>query len=480
MTALVSLRIDEICAHRDRALELARQAVELRAKADQLMVEAQAEVAMATAGNNWIDAIGESRDPNREALLRSLDGSRAIEGFRVMLDAGVLKRLYFATQAWDMLDAEAKRNLLAELGAGRVPEATFENLAATFEIIAREMGLNFRTGLARTFSQLDRRFKSHDGFKVGSRIIITRVLGDFGLFNRYGEWAAIVDVERCFAILDNGAKPCPGELEHQIRAERAGRTGPHQSVHETRYFRIRIFKNGNAHLWMLRDDLVERVNLELAAYYGAVLADAVPADQPAIERGTALAKDLSFYWTPAEVSRRLLFDGNYFRLRRADGSHGRPRVLEPSAGEGHLVKALIDAGCDVHAVEVHKGRADQIPRLGGRLDAQKVSVQQANFLQLPPRCDFDAVVMNPPFYGTHWMQHVMHAFKWLRPGGVLFAVLPVTAEIGESKAHHAFREWASRYKLGWGELAFEDLPQASFAAAGTRVNTVILRLGRKS
>lgn len=474
MSALVSLRIDEVCAHRDRALALAQEAAELRGRADAVMREAQAAASVATAGHSWIDAIGEARNSDREALLQGLNGERALDAYRATLDAGVLKRLYFATGAWDMLDAEAKAQLLAELSAGRVPEATAENLVATFEIIAREMGLNFREGLARTFSQLDRRFKSHDGFKVGSRIILTRVLGDYGFFNRYGTWAALVDVERCFAILD-GVKPCPGELEHQIREERRGRHAAHQSVHETRYFRIRIFKNGNAHLWMLRADLVAKVNGELAAYYGAVLADAVPESEPVVEPGTALAKDLSFYWTPEAVVRRLL-DSPHRSIHRVDDDDARPRVLEPSAGEGHLVEALVEAGCDVHAVEVYAARAAKLAWLRG-VDDGRVTVQQANFLRLPASAEFDAVVMNPPFYGTHWMKHVRHAFNFLKPGGVLFAVLPATAEIGDSKAHRAFRSWAESHKLAWGS-PFEDLPQASFADAGTRVSTVILRLGK--
>src|SRR3546814_5344789 len=33
-------------------------------------------------------------------------------------------------------------------------------------------------GIANSFSALDRRFRSHDGFKIGSRLIIERALND--------------------------------------------------------------------------------------------------------------------------------------------------------------------------------------------------------------------------------------------------------------------------------------------------------------
>lgn len=39
------------------------------------------------------------------------------------------------------------------------------------------------------------------------------------------------------------------------------------------YFRVRIFKNGNLHIWFERDDLLQSVNLLLAEYYGEAIGD---------------------------------------------------------------------------------------------------------------------------------------------------------------------------------------------------------------
>lgn len=68
--------------------------------------------------------------------------------------------------------------------------------------------------------------------------------------------------------------------------------------------------------------------------------------------------------------------------------------------------------------------------------------------------------MNPPFYGRHYLHHVRHALKFLRPGGVLVAILPATA-------------WYDHDELK-GE--WQDLPVASFAAAGTNVPTGMIKM----
>jgi SAM-dependent methyltransferase len=222
---------------------------------------------------------------------------------------------------------------------------------------------------------------------------------------------------------------------------------------------VRVFKNGNAHLWFLRDDLVDAANKVLADYYGAVLPDAVPDDVTGdAVRSYALSRDLAFYPTPDAVIAQML---QHVRIT-VDS-----RVLEPSAGDGAIVDALVRAGAAVEAVEVHPGRVAALERRH-----RHVRVVEANFLQLRVRPEFSHVLMNPPFCGTHWMAHVRHAYDALAPGGRLVSVLPVSAELGETKKHAAFRAWVE--SCGG---RFYDLPPESFAASGTRINTVLLVMG---
>jgi hypothetical protein len=66
-----------------------------------------------------------------------------------------------------------------------------------------EAPLIFKRGIANAFSKLDRRFRSHDGFKIGSRIILDRYFDEHGFSYGYGEREqTLYDIERVFVELD--------------------------------------------------------------------------------------------------------------------------------------------------------------------------------------------------------------------------------------------------------------------------------------
>lgn len=82
------------------------------------------------------------------------------------------------------------------------------------------------------------------------------------------------DIERAFLILDD-RQPVPtyAGLVAAVSSDRGNIWKAHQSFIETEFFRVRVFKNGNAHIWFKRDDLVEKVNKQLAEYYGEVIPE---------------------------------------------------------------------------------------------------------------------------------------------------------------------------------------------------------------
>jgi len=68
--------------------------------------------------------------------------------------------------------------------------------------------------------------------------------------------------------------------------------------------------------------------------------------------------------------------------------------------------------------------------------------------------------MNPPFYGKHYEKHIRHAIKFLKKGGVLTAILPITAKLDHALLDDLNGRW-------------DDLPIGSFSESGTNVNTTI-------
>ena len=93
----------------------------------------------------------------------------------------------------------------------------------------------------------------------------------------------------------------------KLRERRSGGWGPRQSEVEDDYFKVRGFKNGNAHVWFKRDDLVEQVNKLLAEWYGETIGDGMTREpDPLDDRKTAIAKGYGFYATPAELVDRII------------------------------------------------------------------------------------------------------------------------------------------------------------------------------
>lgn len=389
-----------------------------------------------------------------------------------------------------MMDAQAKKELDEQLRyvpeqpalsrrgrelidedeiAKQAPEFTADNVRSTLATFVGQADMIWRRGIAKAFSSLDRRFRSHDGFKVGSRVIIERMASsDYGRMDIYGRRAdTFRDIERTLHILD-GRDPrhARSDFLHQIERER--KWGAHQSEHENAYLKVRIFKNGNAHLWFTRADLIEKVNKELAAYYGETIGDArTREDDPLENRKTTPARAFGFYPTPHSLAERICAKMPY--------SETPLRILEPSAGTGNFAFKLA-AREALHGKSIrHRVDAIEIqPSLAAALRAAGTlnSVTTGDFLKMPPTPIYDGVVMNPPFDLERDIDHVTHALKFLKPDGWLMSIMSAGTEYRETRKAAAFRKLLADRK-GW----MIDLPHGAFAEVGTHVNTVLVGFG---
>lgn len=466
--------VDRICACRDAALARMDEAIAARVESERLAAEAAGLAHQAHGTSSFRFEDRRTQDACK-VMFDKIDADRVRESYRKFVDASTWKELVSLTGMNHLMDRTAKEKLDRDLN-GDVPEVTVENVRATLESLSGDAHLIFQRGLARAFSDLDRRFKSHDAFQIGDRIILTHVFDQWGSF-AYGNRQAdtLLDLERVFAVLD-GNPTGWGSIVYKIRESRGGGLDPRQSVTESTYMRIKGYKNGNAHLWFTRDDLVQKANLVLAEYFGEVLPDAVPGAKEAdadLKTSGALSRDLAFYPTPIELARKVVGDLHLGHLNRHYPDLGI-RVLEPSAGVGDLLAPLVAEGVPVDAIEVDPDRANQ---MRGRFPG--INVRTANFLMVEPTPIYSHVVMNPPFARTHWIEHITHAVGFLKPRGTLVAILPVTADIGESSRHVEFRSWLDRVTgrgRSPGHWNFTDLPPESFAASGTRINTVTLKI----
>lgn len=360
--------------------------------------------------------------------------------------------------------ASANDKRLFERTMSDPPPLTLDNAKATFGPYLMNPRLHILRGMAETFSSLDPAYKSHSKVKIGvsglpKRVIIANVSG-YGSYGRdklrdilnalaaYECKPLLTHMELSLLDKDGDALSTGGEHPDPFARESEGKT-----VNViARDVRLQKYGNGNGHLIFGKTALLN-INRALAEFYGEVLPDAEPEGvKPTAS--TAVAKDLQFYWSPPAVIREALeFAGIYDRREYHRDDPPPPfKVLEPSCGDGRILDQLRAYGHRAGAVEYHPGRAAQARAKGH-------AVLTANFLECPPQPEFDKVVMNPPFYGKHYLKHVRHALKFLKPGGTLVSILPGTA-------------------IDSGELDGEwrDLPVASFAESGTNVPTGMLRM----
>lgn len=472
--------IQSIVAARNATLAQVQKAAEHLSNAQTLMTRASQISRDAHQGTSFT-LNDRTRHQAYQDLFHNINPTVSYDIYRKQLDASIWMHLITVTGMNSLMDRTARDELYQSL-CEEVPEVTVETALAMFQGLVADSGLIFQRGLARSFIELDRRFKSHDAFKIGSRIILTNVFNDWGSWNYHSRtFEVLQDVERVFAVLD-GKQPNAGDMRAKIDQDRGQSLSPRQSVTETNYFRIKTYKNGNAHLWFTRDDLVDKANHVLADYYGEVFPDAVektntPTPQDMHSKFGALSTNLQFYRTPDAAVQFVLHQSNIYTPKRQSPLYTPARVLEPSAGDGAFVRELLKMGLTVDAIEVDPTRAQAMTAEFSHSEfGTQLSIQCANFLTQHPRPVYDYVVMNPPFSGTHWIEHVMHAFDFLRSRGTLIAVLPATAEVSESPKHEAFRTWAQQFRrYGAGNL-FRSMPCESFAESGTRVSTVILTL----
>jgi hypothetical protein len=123
-----------------------------------------------------------------------------------------------------------------------------------------------------------------------------------------------------------------------------------------------------------------------------------------LKAGVKVVTAPQLFPTPPAIARRVV------ELAEIREGH---TVLEPSAGTGNLVRAVLDncPAARVSVVEIN-------PTLLGGISAQVMDRRCADFLECNGDLGtFDRVVMNPPFCRGSDIEHVKHAFGMLKPGG---------------------------------------------------------------
>lgn len=139
------------------------------------------------------------------------------------------------------------------------------------------------------------------------------------------------------------------------------------------------------------------------------------------------------------------------------------RVLEPSAGTGALLAAVREAigeSVTVTAIEIDARLCDTL-----RVKHEGAEIINRDFRQCGEELgQFDRILMNPPFVDAQDISHILHAKKYLKPGGVLVAICA-----NGPRQNEVLRPMIEQNRGLW-----EVLPSGAFKTSGTMVSTVLM------
>lgn len=153
------------------------------------------------------------------------------------------------------------------------------------------------------------------------------------------------------------------------------------------------------------------------------------------------------------------------------------KVLEPSAGKGDIADAIRRKvpGVDVRVCEVNYS-------LREILSAKGYKYFGTDFLQcFPLTGGFDRIVMNPPYERGQDIDHTLHAFKCLAPGGKLVALMSAGPFFRSDSKSLDFRDWlhAIEFRREANVVVFDNPPDlfrgvGVFRETGVQTKTLVI------
>lgn len=191
---------------------------------------------------------------------------------------------------------------------------------------------------------------------------------------------------------------------------------------------------------------------------------------------------LSQWDTPPELARRM---AAWLGL----GRRKAPRVLEPSAGRGALVRAVLEAypRAEIVAVEIDAGRVAELVQINRELLAAatgdvhafggahpcRVDIVEGDYLEQPP-IPCDAAIANPPFDDGVEVEHVAKMLDDARDRIALH--LPTRSLHGGTRYE---RIWSRIGVDWWIRREARLVTRAKYAGDGGRDETLALLLTRE-
>jgi protein-L-isoaspartate O-methyltransferase len=179
--------------------------------------------------------------------------------------------------------------------------------------------------------------------------------------------------------------------------------------------------------------------------------------QEALETGVSMNQRTAkqAFYTPAALAQQMIKLANV---------QPHDRVLEPSAGIGNIAGWMVQLGAEVDCIETDPVAVKHLRELKFNV------IYEMDFLKVPPKAKYDKIVMNPPFAKGQDVKHVLHALRFLKPGGRLVSIVSPGLMTSKTKEAVHLQEIVAKYGYP------HDVPAGTFKESGTNVATILIEI----
>lgn len=177
-----------------------------------------------------------------------------------------------------------------------------------------------------------------------------------------------------------------------------------------------------------------------------------------------IQKEFQFFGTPDSLANEMV---RFANIEEYD------LLLEPSAGQGALIKAIhrVKPNHLVHyceLMELNRTFLDRLPNVQYITD---------NFLKLS-HCKtttgiFDKIIANPPFSKNQDVEHIRQMWNCLKPGGRIVSIASKHWQYGSNKKEVSFKQW-----LNDMDADVYDVEAGTFKESGTNISTCMIILDK--
>lgn len=171
-------------------------------------------------------------------------------------------------------------------------------------------------------------------------------------------------------------------------------------------------------------------------------------------------KKFQFFPTPADLVKKLI---DLADIQPSD------TVLEPSAGRAAIAKELRGKCATLRLIELNP---ENVRILNTDYD---LFATEIDFLEFEPQeyRYVDKIVANPPFTKNQDIDHILHMYKFLKPGGRIVTMASKSWTFGIRNKQTAFRNW-----LNSVNAEIIEVEAGAFKSSGTNIETVILVINK--